>query len=63
MLSEFGILSEVYTMIEISRVEEEPETRDCENCKNYIRLEGTSELWGCRAWNCKFEPKEVQDDD
>ena len=50
-------------MIEIARVEEEPETRDCENCKNYIRLESTSELWGCRAWNCKFEPKEVQGDD
>jgi len=54
-------------MIEISRVaEKEPETRDCKNCKHYVKREGIawgidSGTYGCESWSCRFEPKEVQD--
>ena len=40
--------------------------RDCENCKHYkLRIHDYKDLsiYGCSAWNCHFEPKEIVNED
>jgi hypothetical protein len=45
------------------------EERNCEGCKNYKLLESNSsdngkltEIYSCKLWDCKFEPKETEAD-
>ena len=38
--------------------------RDCENCKHHkpkTLKEGCAYAWGCEIWDCRYEPKEGED--